>query len=166
MLKIINDLKPFFEDCYKEINVREYARLQNISPPTASSLLKLYFSENLLKMESDKGYLLFRANRDSLILKDLSRVYWFLKLGNLINFLNEMNIKTIILFGSLSKLESNKDSDIDLFIAPKQDIDIKRYESALKRKIQIFSYDSINDIKNKELKNNILNGYLIKGRFE
>lgn len=48
MLKIINDLTPFFEDCYREISVREYARIMSISPPTASKLLSYYCSEKLL----------------------------------------------------------------------------------------------------------------------
>lgn len=159
MLKIINDLKPFFEDCYKEINVRGYARLKNISAPTASTILKMYFKEGLLKKKEDKGYLLFRANRESKILKDLSRIYWYTKLNKYFE-----NFKTIILFGSLSKLESNKNSDIDIFLSPKKNLDIHKIEKILKRNIQLFSYNSVNEIKNDELKKNILSGYILKGR--
>jgi len=39
MLNIINSLMPFFEDCYRRINVREYSRLRKSSPPTASKIL-------------------------------------------------------------------------------------------------------------------------------
>jgi len=161
MLKIINDLEPFFEDCYREINVREYARMQDISAPTASTLLKIYFDEGLLKKNKDKGYLLFRANRESKILKDLSQIYWYLKIIN-----HFEDFKTIILFGSLSKLETHKDSDIDLFLSPKKNVNIKEMEKILNRNIQLFSDNSINEIKNRELKENIINGYILKGRIE
>lgn len=161
MLKIINNLKPFFEDCYREINVREYARLKGISAPTASNILKKYFKEGLLKKKEDKGYLLFRANRESKILKDMSRIYWYIKLNKYFE-----DFKTIILFGSLSKLENNKNSDIDIFLTPKRKIDIPKIERTLKRSIQSFSYNSINEIKNNELKKNILNGYILKGRLK
>jgi len=165
MLKIINDLKPFFEDCYREINVRKYARITKITAPTSSTILKDYYSKGLLKKEKDKGYLLFRANRESKILKDLSRIYWFVKLKKLTDYLSdELNIKTIILFGSLSKLENTKNSDIDLFLIPQKKINLQKYEKMFKRKLQIFSHNNINEIKSKELKNNIINGYLIKGR--
>ena len=36
---------PFFQDCYRRINVREYSRLMKISPPTASKLLSSYSQE-------------------------------------------------------------------------------------------------------------------------
>ena len=56
MLNIINNLKPFFEDCYGRINVREYARIIKISPPTASKILLELNKEGLLLMENDKNY--------------------------------------------------------------------------------------------------------------
>lgn len=55
MLDIINNLKPFFEDCYRRINVREYSRLMKISPPTASKLLSKYHKLNLLLVDRDRN---------------------------------------------------------------------------------------------------------------
>ena len=51
MLNIINDLDCFFEDCYRRVNVREYARIKGISPPTASKILTNYQKEGLLFKE-------------------------------------------------------------------------------------------------------------------
>ena len=65
MLKIFNDLEPFFKDNYRRINVREYARLLNISPPSASKLLKLYTKEGLLVLEEDKNFLNFSVNKEN-----------------------------------------------------------------------------------------------------
>jgi len=166
MLKIINDLHPFIEDCYRERGVREYSRIMKITPPTASKLLKELELEGLLKKRIDRGYLLFRANRESSILRDLSKIYWKQKLRKVIEYLNsELYELAIILFGSLIKLETRKDSDIDLVIFTnlKKNIDLKKFEKSFKRKIQLFKFKSISDINSKELKMNLLNSYIIQG---
>ena len=65
MLKIINDLSPFFEDCYRRINVREYAKIMNISPPTASKLLNEYNQEGILKKELYRNFMFFFSDSGS-----------------------------------------------------------------------------------------------------
>lgn len=166
MLDIINNLKPFFEDCYRRINVREYAKIVKISPPTASKILNEYYNKGILKMEKDRNYLFFHAYQKNKIFVELSRIYWFLKLKSLVDFLDSnLTSPTIILFGSLSKGETKADSDIDIaIISRKNEIDIQRFEKKINRKIQLFWFKSIQDIKEKELANNIINGYLIKGK--
>ena len=166
MLNIINNLKLFIEDCYRRINVREYSRLMKISPPTASKILFELNKEGLLLIEKDRNYIFYYANKNNKIFVDLSRIYWNLKLGNLIDFFNKnLTNPTIILFGSLSKAETKNDSDIDIcIIGHKKELNIKNFEDSLKRKIQLFFFSSIEDIKNKELANNIINGYVLEGR--
>ena len=168
MLKIINDLAPFFEDCYRRINVREYAKIINVSPPTASQLLSYYHKENLLSKEIYKNYIFFYANKQNRQFIDLSRIYWNQKLSELMNYLQKNLITpTILLFGSLSKAETKSDSDIDLaVITHKKQLNTSSFEKKLKRKIQIFWFKSLKDIKNKELANNILNGYILKGKIK
>ena len=80
MLQIINILKPFFEDCYRRINVREYGRIIKVSPPTASKILKNFEKEKILKKEREDPYLYYYANKDSDLFIDLSRIYWKSKL--------------------------------------------------------------------------------------
>ncbi len=166
MLKIINSLCPFIEDCYNEIGVREYSRIIKITPPTASKLLKELELEGLLKKRIDRGYLLFRANREDSILKDLSKIYWKQKLKDVIEYINSrLYDPTIVLFGSLTKLETKKDSDIDLtiFTNINKNINLEKFEKSFKRKIQLFKFKSISNINSKELKMNILNSYIIQG---
>ena len=170
MLKIFNDLKPFFEDNYRRINVREYARIQKISPPTASSLLQNYLKEGLLKKEEEKQYLYYFANKESSLFVDLSRIYWKVVLENsgFIKALSEKFISpVIILFGSLSKAEVKENSDIDMavFTATRKELDLKEFERKLKRNIQLFIFKDREYIKNKELLNNILNGYRLRGNW-
>jgi predicted nucleotidyltransferase len=164
MLNIINNLEPFFEDCYRRINVREYSRIMNVSPPTASKNLFEMNREDLLKIEKDRNYIFFYANKENKNFIDLSRIYWRNKLKGLIDYLNKNLVNpSLVLFGSLAKAEVKEDSDMDIAIfSNKKELDLKSIERKLKRKVQLFWLDSFK--KNKELKNNILNGYILQGK--
>lgn len=166
MLNYINNLGAFFEDCYRRINVREYAKIMNISPPTASKILTEYFKEGILIKEAERNYLFFHANNKSKEFIDLSKIYWQLKLKDLIQYIEKTAVSpTLVLFGSLAKAEAKIDSDIDLGIfGHKRKINLVYFEKKIKRKIQIFWFSSIKEIKNKELANNIINGYILRGR--
>ncbi len=167
MLNIINNLTPFFEDCYKRVNVREYAKLIKVSPPTASKILMEYRKEGLLKKQEERNYFFFFANTENKLFIDLSRIYWRNRLKELAESIEKVAVTPlIILFGSLSKGETTSDSDIDIaIISNKKEITLKNFEKDLKRNIQIFWFDSFNKI-NEELKNNILNGYVLSGRIK
>ena len=168
MLKIFNNLEPFFNDCYRRINVREYARLRKISPPSASQLLKDLKKENLLIKEKERNYIYYAANiKDSLFI-DLSRIYWsyiMKRVGIVERLKNEMISQSIILFGSLSKAEAKHNSDLDIaiFTTSKKQIDLSDFEKKLKRKIQVIMFKEMEDVKNKDLLGNILNGHIISG---
>lgn len=166
MLKIINDLSPFFEDCYRRINVREYAKLASITPPTSSKMLDYYSKESLLLKTKYRNNLLFYANKDSKDFIDLSRIYWRQKLKELTAYIEECLISpTIVLFGSLSKAEAKIDSDIDLAVfAEEKKLDTKSFEKKLKRKIQIYWFEALPKVKSRELANNIARGYVLIGR--
>ena len=166
MLKIINNLRVFFEDCYRRVNVREYAKIALISPPTASKLLASYKAEGLLLEEKYRNYIFYYANRENPVFKDLSRIYWRHALRELLDFLGKrLTMPAIMLFGSLAKAEVKQDSDIDLAVfALQKEIDTSEFERKLGRKVQLFWFTSLKDIKSKELANNIINGYTLKGR--
>ncbi len=165
MIRIINELRPFFEDCYRRINVREYAKIIHISPPTASKLLASYRAENLLQKKIYKNLILFYANKESKDFIDLSRIYWRYKLKETTAYMEKkLTSPAIILFGSLSKAEVRRESDVDLAVfAHEKELNIETFEKKIKRKIQIFWFESITNVKNKELANNILNGYVLVG---
>ncbi len=164
MLNIFNNLTPFFEDCYRRISVREYAKILKISPPTASKILKDLTKEGLLKKQQDRLYTFFYANTQNWLFIDLSRSYWKTKLKNsglLIAISTNFKLSKVILFGSLSKGEINPNSDIDVAIMSpsKPKFDYEPFEKKLGRKIQIFIFKSLEEIKNKELFENIIYGY-------
>ncbi|MBU0459750.1 MAG: nucleotidyltransferase domain-containing protein [Nanoarchaeota archaeon] len=168
MLRKINNLHPFFEDCYRRINVREYAKIIKVSPPTASKLLYYYFKEKILKKKEYRNFLFFYADKSSKQFVDLSRLYWSEKLEELVCFLEkQLTNPTIVLFGSLSKGEIKEDSDIDLAIfALKKKINLEKFEGKLGRKVQLFWFKSIKEIKSEELANNVINGVVLNGRLK
>jgi DNA-binding transcriptional ArsR family regulator len=165
MLRIINDLKLFFEDCYREISVREYARAMMITAPTASKILKCFAEEGLLHRKDERGFIFFRTNRESLVLRDLSRIYWSEKLYGLVeHIVDSVHPNSIVLFGSLSKLEVSGKSDIDiaLFGSFKKELNLKKFEKKLGKEIQTFVFESLDKVS-KNLKTSIVNGYALKG---
>ncbi|MFH2021644.1 MAG: nucleotidyltransferase domain-containing protein [archaeon] len=166
MLKILNNLSFFIEDNYRRISVREYAKIANISPPTASKQLDLLWKEKLLIKETDKQYIYYSANRDSWVFLKLSQIYWLHKLVALKEHLEKSMIDpVIILFGSLSKCETRQDSDIDVVVVSRSDkeLDISNHEKQLKRKIHLLRYDNWDAIP-KDIYRNIINGVVISGR--
>ncbi|MBD3312218.1 hypothetical protein GF352_02060 [archaeon] len=170
MLRIFNDLSPFFNDNYQRIHVREYARVMEISPPTASKRLSHLNKQGLLNKEEERNIIYYHANKESKDFIDLSRIYWRqqLKKAELIKYLNKELINPlVILFGSFSKAEVKHDSDIDLavFTHSSKKLNLTDFEKRLGRSIQLFTFKSRDDVNNKELLNNLLNGYIITGNW-
>ena len=165
MLSKLNELGVFFEDCYREFSVREYSRKIKVSPPTASKVLKGFAKEGLLLMREERGFLLFKVNRESSVMRDFSRMYWKEKLKDFFSYVNDIVYPdAVVLFGSLSKLEVMDKSDIDvaIFTKAKKDFDLSKFEKKLGREIQVFVFESLEKV-NKELRSNIINGYVLGG---
>lgn len=98
----------------------------------------------------------------------LSRLYWFEKIrsAGLLNYIEENFINSlVILFGSFSKAEVKKDSDIDLaiFSPTKKKLEFEKFERKLRRSVHVFKFISKGEVSNKNLLNNILTGFIIRG---
>lgn len=161
MLKICNELKPFFNDVFREISVREYAREMKVSPPTASTRLQGFEKEGLLLSRKHGMYLYFRAHRSGYIFPQLAKLYWHGVLFNLTKKLkSDVAFRQIILFGSLAKAENTQKSDIDLYLdAPEREVDVSKIEKTLHRSVQLHF---ITSMKNPHLKKNIEDGVVIR----
>lgn len=168
MLKIFNDLRPFFEDNYRRIHVRGYARLRKISPPSASKLLESLRKDGLLQKEKEHMYIYYAANREDELFINLCRLYWMRRFAGLLDlFEKELIHPVVVLFGSFAKAEIKKDSDIDIaiFSPSKKELSLARFERRLNRRIQLFTFRKRDDVPNKELLENILNGFILRGRW-
>jgi len=84
--------------------------------------------------------------------------------SGLMEFLEEEFVPSaVVLFGSASRGEDTENSDIDLLvIAKEKDVNLKKYESALGRKINMIFEDSSKGMP-KELLNNVINGIVLYG---
>ena len=168
----LNTLVPFLEEPSRKFHLREYARLQKISPATAMSYLKVLVREGLVVRRKDRLYALFSGNTDS---PAFVQHKVFLTLSHIIasgvlQFLDrELAFPTVILFGSGAKGEDLAGSDLDLFILSntKKELNLSAYEQKLKKNIQLFVMDDATFKKtvrsSPELANNIVNGIKLSG---
>lgn len=159
-------LQEFFDFPTKKFYMREISRRTKITQPSVMNHLKALVKENFIIKEKKGIYPTYQANRDNILFKIykkfnlITRVYQC----NLIDYIyNNCVPNAIILFGSASRGEDTEESDIDLFVqSVTKRLDVKKYEKLLKREINIFFEENFLRLS-KELKNNILNGIIIKG---
>lgn len=159
-------LEEFFDFPLKDFQMREVSRKTRISQPSVINHLKGLLEEGLIKKEKKGIYPTFRANRDDELFKLHKRMNMILRIrkGGLLDYVYDSSVPdVIILFGSASKGEDTEGSDIDLFVqSPEKKLALEKYEKALNRKISIFFEENFSRLS-KELKNNILNGIVLKG---
>ena len=86
----------------------------------------------------------------------------------LLAHLTTMDAKTVIVFGSFSRWDWYKGSDIDVFIYGGEEPDFSTYRQKLHREIQVFTAKTKKDLKkfHAGLLQNILEGYRVKGSFD
>ncbi len=161
----------FFVNPTKRLRVRQIERIVKVPLPSAIRYAKELEHEGILKSSLISGIKFYAADRSSekfLLEKKLFNLKELFDCG-LIDYLkSEFSNPTLIVFGSYSKGEDTEQSDIDMYIETpkKQKVEIEKFESILKRKIQIFNYSGIEKVPNKELSNNIINGVTLNGFLE
>lgn len=161
----------FFLNPTTKLRVRQIEREIKVPFPSVIRYTKELEAEGILRTQITSGVKFYSADRSSkkfLLEKKLFNIKQ-LHDSELINYLiKECFNHPIIVFGSYSKGEDIEESDIDLYVeTPSQKKPkLTRFEKTLRRSIQIFGFKSINQIKNKELANNIMNGIPINGFVE
>ena len=159
-------LKLFFDYPTESFRLRETARLTKISPPSVINYLREFEKEGLIRKQKKRGVPLYTALRDNanfILYKKISIIFELNKSGLIDYIWDKLSPEAIILYGSFAKGESIEDSDIDIFILGKEEnIEFKDFEKKLNRKIHLLFKESLK-IMSKELKNNILNGIILKG---
>ena len=159
-------LQEFFDFPRKDFQMRELSRRAKIAQPSVTAHLKELARENFIVKEKKGIYPTFRANRDSELFKMYKKfdITFRINKSGLLNYIYDNCIpNAIILFGSASKGEDIEESDIDLFIQAKEKkLDLRKYELLFNRKITLFFEENFAKL-NAELKNNILNGIVLKG---
>jgi predicted nucleotidyltransferase len=161
----------FFINPTNKLRVREIERALKLPLPSVIIYCKELQKEGILT-KIEIGNVVFyasdRTNKNFLLEKRIYNLKTLYSSG-LVEFLKiELSNPSIIVFGSYSKGEDDEKSDIDLYIETpsKKELNLKKYEEKLQRKIQAFRHKKISEIKNNGLINNIINGILLNGFVE
>lgn|SRR3989338_1264814 len=161
----------FFTNPTTKLRVRQIERSVKVPLPSVIRYTTELEKEGILKSTAIANVKFYSADRISetfLIEKKLSNIK-MLFLSGLMDFLvKELSNPLIIVFGSYAKGEDVENSDIDLYVetSVKNEIMLDKFEKKMQRRIQIFKYKKIQDIKNKDLANNIINGIILNGFLE
>lgn len=163
----------FFQEPTKEHGLLEICRKTNLAHTSVKNHIKTLKHMGLLSERPEKKgsriYPTYKAQQDARIFRDNKRIHNLSELLNsgLIKFLKDrLTPKSMVLFGSYQRGEDTEDSDIDIFIeAEKSEINILKFEKALKRKIQLHFKENFKNYP-ADLKNNIINGTTLEGYLE
>ncbi|MFH1590276.1 MAG: hypothetical protein ABIB43_06940 [archaeon] len=164
-------LEVFFNNPLSEgmgFQLREISRMIKLAPKSVKLYLEELEKENIIIKKEHRihKYPVYYANRDNHYFKFLKKlnIIQRIKESGLLNYLDEKCMPdVIILFGSASKGEDVKSSDIDLYLqCVKKELELSKYEKELNRHINLF-FEKNFDKLSEELKQNIVNGDKLKG---
>ena len=146
--------------------MREISRRTKIAQPSVMNHLGSLVKEEFILKEKKGIYPSFIANRDNPKFRIYKKSDILIRLyeTGLVDYLSDSCFpNSIILFGSASKGEDTEESDVDLFIQSRaKKLNLEKYERLLNRRIAVFFENNLLKLSN-ELKNNILNGIVLKG---
>lgn len=163
-------LELFFENPTRQWHFEEILREAKITRSKADRWLKQFLRNELIKKVKQKGKMpYYLGNSEFPAYRNKKRIFALNKLyeSGLLNRLYSLKkAKTVIIFGSYSRSDWYKDSDIDIFIyGNAEGFKVADYEFKLRRDIQLFvckNHDELSKYGSGLIKN-IIKGNLIKG---
>lgn len=167
---IYNVAKLFFKEPNKKYYLKQLAKETNRAHTSIYNALEQLLEKKLVsKTEEQRGsrtFPYYQANTDNETYRVYKQLHNLEELhrSGLTKYLNEtLQPQVLILFGSYQKGEDDEESDIDIYVqAPRQDIELEKYEKILGRKIELHFRTSFEEIAT-GLKNNLINGTILKG---
>ena len=160
-------LQLFFDDPEGVYHIREISRQIKLHPNTVLRDVNLLEKEGLLIKHATRAVVEVRVNREKSTFITLKRLNNLrsLYLSGLVEHLNKEYVApdAIILFGSYSRGEDTRTSDIDIAIITKRkmSLELSKYVALLKREIQILDTDL--QRSNKNFRTTLANGIILKG---
>jgi len=173
MNKETNILELFFNEPTKHWHFEEILKAAHISRPQAANWLRKGIPEGIITKTKPKGeqpyYTANYLNPHYQIKKRLFALEMLEKVGFLSHLNSLPKARTVILFGSISRWDWHKDSDIDVLIyGDPAGLELYKYRIALHREIEPFICKDDQELKkfNPALLHNVAGGYLIKGSLD
>ncbi len=166
-------LTLFFENPTREWHFEEIVKEAKITRSKADRWLKKFIGEGLIKRIKEKGRMPFyTSNHVSPDYRNKKRLFAFNRLyeSGLLNHLGSLpKAETVMVFGSFSRSDWHKNSDIDVFIyGDPEGLKTAKYEINLHRDIQLFICRNRKELSKlgEGLIRNIIKGNLIKGELD
>ncbi|MBI4146508.1 nucleotidyltransferase domain-containing protein [Candidatus Woesearchaeota archaeon] len=163
-------LDLFFNEPTKHWHFEEILTAVKISRPQAAGWLRKFVKEGLVRRIKPKGKMPYHVgNYESSTYQARKRLFALNKLekqGFLSHLTSLPKAQAVIMFGSMSRWDWNKESDIDLFVyGDPEGFDKGAFRAKLGREIETFVCKDKEDLQRLKpaLLRNILEGYLIKG---
>ena len=166
-------MELFFNNPTKEWHFEEILKAAFIARSKANQWLKKLVKDKVVKRIKKKGQMpYYLSNYNSPEYKNRKKLFGLTRLyqSGLLNHLESLpKAKTVILFGSFSRSDWYKNSDIDIFIyGNPEGLRIAPYELKLHKNIQLFICQDKDDLSRlgTGLIRNIIKGNLIKGNVD
>ena len=145
-------LELFYNMPTKHWHFKDIKKEVNIADNKISRWLKLFEKEKLLKRIKEKRkmpyYISCYENPEYQNRKKLFALKMFHDSGFLNHLCSLKGTKAVIIFGSFSRWDWHKESDIDLFIlGSDEDFEQGKYERILKREIHLFNYKNYEELR-------------------
>jgi len=163
----LNVLEVFFVEPNTIHFIKEIGKRIDLAPTSVRNNIKDLLSQNLIKIKKSRPFDGFTADRENENFIFYKKIYNLYILRELSVFLAEAYFPQVMsVYGSYCRGEDIEKSDIDIFILSKskKEVDLKKFEDRLKRKIHLFITDDLNKIEDKLLKK-IQNGTILYGGF-
>lgn len=156
----------------ERLSLSDISRNLNVSVTAVSKAIPYLKELNLIEIDKKENMNLTlisinRSNKRTIEFKRVENLKMIYEYG-LSDYLEEEYLgATIILFGSYSKGDDTLTSDIDIAVIGRKqkETDFSKFEKMFQRKIIVNFYLSFKEI-HKHLKDNILNGIILKGGVE
>lgn len=133
------------------------------------TLMKLGLIAESFEKRGKRKFPLYKARQESKLFQQYKMLYNLRMLleSKVIDFIEEkISPKAIVIFGSYRWGEDIENSDIDIFVECKEErVQLQKFEQKLGRKIEIHFNEKFASYS-KELKNNLINGIVVRGFLE
>lgn len=159
-------LKVFLDSPTREFGLREISRLVKLAPVSVLRYLKEFEKEELIRKLEKNGKPIYKAERENenfIFYKKLSILHELNDSGLIEYLWQNLAPQVLILYGSYAKGEATENSDIDIFVmGKKKEIELDKFKNILGKEIHLM-FDADFKSISKELKNNLINGVILKG---
>jgi predicted nucleotidyltransferase len=170
---ILRVASVFFNEPTKNHYLKEISQKANLAHTAVKKYLSMLKKLSIIieynEKKGKRDFPIYKAEINNKEYKKQKRIYNLIQLqeSGIIEFLKEnLMPKSIVLFGSYQKGEDFEDSDIDIFVeCKKEEMKLNKFTKQLNRNIQLHFKDNFEKYP-EELKNNIINGFILEGYLE